>query len=418
MSFNVTNSQLQNSPIDPFDFTNVKIYKGIVGWVYSLFGSTVALKKDQSTIYLDLKSYGLGLCKNSHSKFSSFESEDKLRDILLRTLNPVAGETANYDYAKDLFNYSREKQIHTQIQNCATKEEIFSTLNEHLKSFNLAQRKILKVPYNTSLLQQILKPGDILFKTYTPEDSTVLAKHIIFGQQLKYRVSTGKKERDACNISHVSIYIGDGKIAEAAWPPNNGEEVRIIELENRLVAIKNSFEYLVTRPQDSHLASRTAEVAKKIIIGTEEKSTARKLSYSFSLAIRSLFSSSFFGINAKKEYVNNYFDYTSDNQVNKKSSPTQFFCSYFATYCFQIAEAQQIIGSKIELEKLEQKTTAPEANHWEKLKTIYSNWKNLQELEKYAKFKLHAKRTTPMVLRNYVVQNRDQFKDVYLLSNR
>ncbi|MCB1135439.1 MAG: hypothetical protein KDK78_04135 [Chlamydiia bacterium] len=142
------------------------------------------------------------------------------------------------------------------------------------------------------LFRSELRPGDILFTRLSDDATPRWQRRIICGAQRSARLwSAAPPERDAHKTMHVSIYLGDGQIAEASLSSAGGAELRIVDFDHPYYN-RDKHTYTVSRLEDNALSTRAAEIARSLCYGnhsTLSESSYRR--YNLSAAVFSVFQS-------------------------------------------------------------------------------------------------------------------------------
>lgn len=412
-------------------FTEVQHFRGINGWLRAFFGSAICIEEEvgnsKRTLYLDKTSLVQKLFitgNEGKDAFKGLENISRVHELLIRTLNPIKGKPIPAQAIQNIFNKFRKQKVLDNLENASTQEEVIEIIEARLEKIQLKERNVKVIPYDVAILEQQLQPGDLIFKKIHEENHN----SIVTAQKVQYALLSGNKDRAGMHYSHVVMCVGDGKIAEAAWPSGKGDEIRIIKLEDTRFALPETGdlsrnEYLVVRMTDQALAQKAIKVAKKIATELEPEDTDSQadqttpIRYSIPLAAKALLFDRSFGLYAKYRYMKQYHDSKKDGVPMDFMNPQDFFCSYLIAYCLQVAEAKRILPKVISAEDLPSEGftsfgTAIFRGIWARIKT----WQNFSLLDKEVKIQLNAKRTSPQVFRNFVVNNPDMFEEKFLIS--
>ncbi len=412
-------------------FAEVQQFTGIKGWWKELVGSAIRVEEENGnskrTLYLDKKSLIQKLLitgNEDHTAFKGLENVARVHELLIRTLNPVKGKPILVETVQKVFNQFRKQKVLDNLQDAETQAQAIETIDARLEKIKLKNRNVKVLDYDVDTLKQQLQPGDLIIKKIHEENHN----SIVTAQKVQHFFLSGNKEREGMHYSHVAMYVGDGKIAEAAWPSGNKDEIRIIGLEDKRFALPEEGdlkrnEYLVVRMKDQDLAKRAVKVIKKIAtelnpnegdaLPADQVTTAK---YSIKLAAKSLLFDRSFGLYAKYRYMKQYHDMKNGVPMDFMK-PQSFFCSYLIAYCLQVAEAKTVLPKLMDKEDRPAQGytsfgTALYRGIWARIKT----WQNLYQLDKEVKIQLNAKRTSPQVFRNFVVNNPDMFEEKFLIS--
>lgn len=401
---------------EPFDILQIDHYEGFLGAILSLFVQTIRVEDEEhhKTYYLKVKGLVKHLCRDNTEVLGDYlsNSED-LNRLALETFNPVIGRRV---YTKDVaalfhdFRSSEFMQSIKQTYDPLLAEKLASAQFEKLK-----ERHLEVLPYDRSILMQKLKPGDIFFKKL-PHD----AEHpVIFGQKLFQPLIIGEKERESYKYSHVAIYLGNGKVAEAV-PDKHGSDVRIIDLADPHFALEFPKQYLVARCSDEALAATAVAVAAKVADEVGENQGETSFKYTKFQALRSIWHPYFFGPLSRYRYMKQYIDDHKNQVPVDFIQPKSFFCSYFVGYSYQTAESRSIMPDMLGETDAPLKMLTPIGNAisrgiWARLRRIQF-WKGMSER---IRLQFDAKRLTPQDFRNFMIgeeRGRNLFKDIYLIK--
>lgn len=402
----------QAESVRPIDLSSqVKRLTGIWAYFLYLFGYALCVYDQDAHqhYYLKCKDVMARLFDTSPKTFRLADSK-KLHRLLWETLNPVVGEKILAQQITELFQSFCNAEFIVKLttaKDAGQAEDLAEKQFEKLKT-----RHLQVLTFKSQNLLKTLKPGDIFFKKM-PHDT----KHIVvLGQWLIKPLLFGTTEREAYKYSHVAIYLGNGKIAEAV-PDSGGCDVRIIDIHDKRFSIEDcpNSQYLVSRFTDPTLASTAAKVAEKVaeqVIGCK-KTTFR---YTKIQAIRSVWHPSFFGPFARYRYLKQYIDDHRNELPKEFTALKSFFCSYFVAYSFQTAESRTVIPAILGTKDVPPKGftafgSAIFRGIWARIRR-YQTW---EEMGQRIQLKFDAKRLTPQDFRNFIVGHRKLFQDVCVI---
>jgi len=331
-------------------------------------------------------------------------------------IEPVIGEPVTLAKLKKIFEEFRGADFLIRLS--GAKEESFAKQLVEERIRILKNRRIEVLNYDSNALTRKLRPGDVIFKKIDEANSHI----VVTGQWLFQPFISGKKEREAYKYSHVALYIGDGKIAEAV-PHAGGSEVRILKLDDPRFALDTNCknEYLVARPKDASLGLEAAEVAARVAQEaapvSEEFQRETPFKYNKIQAIRSIWHSASFGPFARYRYLKQYIDDHRKQLPRDFLGLKSFFCSYFVGYAYQTAESRRIMpkllgrqdGPPLGITRFD---TAVFRGLWARLRR-FQVW---GQMSRHVQMQFDAKRMTPQDLRNFMVRNRNLFEDQFLIS--
>lgn len=413
-------------------FAEVQQFTGLKGWLKEFWGSAIRVEEDNGNskriLYLDKKSLVQKLFitgNENNAAFKGLENVARVHELLIETLNPVKGKPILVETVQKIFNQFRKPKVLEKLEKFDTQAQAIEEIAARLEKIELKNQNVKVLAYDVDTLKQHLQPGDLIIKKIHEKNHN----SIVTAQKVQHFFLSGNKARKGMLYSHVAMSVGDGKIAEAAWPSGNKDEIRIIELGDKRFALPeegdlNRNEYLVVRMKDQDLARRAVKVIKKIAtelkpnegegLPADQVTTAK---YSIKLAAKSLLFDRSFGLYAKYRYMKQYHDMKKNGVAMDFMKPQSFFCSYLIAYCLQVAEAKKVLPKLVDKEDRPAEGytsfgTAIYRGIWARIKT----WQNLYQLDKEVKIQLNAKRTSPQVFRNFVVNNPDMFEEKFLIS--
>lgn len=371
-------------------------------------GKLLEMNKRELTAELLMKKYP----SLSKKQIEQFAKDRHVQHVLFFYLNPY--KEANPSEKE--FNDRIEKLIASQASPIT--EEIHCKKFVDLLRRDLDNLGIEKVVYNKEWMKTNLQPGDIMICRYFHGAKRGLIDGAIYGLQTLHEMGVdGKREKESTFNGHVAIYIGEGKIAEASI--GGGHDIRILDVDHEQVKIEKGmqFEWVVVRPKDSSFAQRVAQLATQYADTEEEvmanngKSEAR---YAFLTGMRALYHNTLFRNGAKGMLIKEYYD-----QLRGENKPTHvmkgkrdFYCSEFASYVLQSAEANQVLPKIL----TEEDRVAEDANTLQAgLKARRMARKYADELDQQIQMQYDPKWMTPVKFRQFVIQHPELFEDLYRL---
>lgn len=405
------------------DFKKITIYRGLWGRIQELFGCAICIKKKGQNLYFNKNSLVKALCLSKNPSLKGLETSRKVHEAFLRTIHPIVGKEIEYSKVKKIFNEFR-LSICPKLTSYSDINQASDLIEAELQAMSLKEKNVTHIRYNPVDLEKILKPGDIFFKKIHPDNHN----HVVFGQKFQYSFLSGNKDRDGFNFSHAALYLGNGKIAEATHSKGIEEDIRILDLKDKRFALPRKGEmslnsYEIFRPKDAELGKEAAKVAGLIatpsarISDCSERRPPAALKYSITLAVSSIFHGAIFGHWAKERYIQQYYEYANLKEPASFLKPQDFFCSYLVGYCYQAAEAKDILHRVIDPFFIPRGITfigkALYRIFWNK----FNNWKHHKHLDKHVKMRFDSQKVSPQVLRNFMV-NSDLFAQQYLISNK
>lgn len=424
--------------------STTKEYSEIVGLIYSLIGKSV---------YIEGKFYNrTSLTKRvltiltNESIADQFKRSSAVSKLISFYMNKH-GINHFTEYLTKQVDKIQEGKLVVKISKSPTEIEVLRTL-DHIDPSKIAQLEWS----DTKELEKYLRPGDIIFfqnkQLFTKRTSTRL---IMRGQLLAKLWLEGKTEPFARTYTHVAIYIGNGKIAEAV-PGEHGNDVRILPLSDRHFKLNPGDErqYKICRPLDKKMAKKAARLAsqyaedkgeildrleiikkKKLfekdplsIIPQLQAQCKTKAQYSRLKAAASLFGNANFSENVKKRVLHQILESSRQipnpkNGKNEQQDSETFFCSHFVGECLQRGNALQLLPEIKRLIKDRKIDEMPDINgpnglklarKWVKdtLKKCPDIWDNL-------KLKYDSEYLSPQKFRSIVSSNPDLFRDIYTI---
>jgi hypothetical protein len=386
-----------------------------LGWILSLADYTMLIKDEahQRSFYVRTCDIVERLC--AVPKYTSDvrigPSTKKIHQLVLKNLNPVLGEDIPLEKVTRFFNEFRSCAFINTLISSKDGEEASVHVIERLEQFS--EKDITVIPFSQSAILEHLQPGDIIFKKLEADQESI----VIFGQKLLVPFTPGKKEREGYNFSHVLIYLGDGKVAEAHDGDHMVRKVDISHLDF-IINPSSTREYRITRCKDTTLAHQAAQIAASMAKDPEEnQSNPKKLKYDRLLAVQSLFHTPVFGLFARYRYLKHYIDDRNNELSAGFFESKSFFCSHLIPFCYQVAESRSTMNQLLPREDLPSQGhcrfgTALRRGLWAHVRS----WKLWNAMSENILFTIDAKRTTPHELRNFVVKKPDLFHDLYLIK--
>jgi hypothetical protein len=392
------------------------------GWFSYMAGSSIYVYDEEATkgFYLRLDDLVTHLCMTSNTGATGplLATSQKLHQLVLETLNPVIGKTIRHQDITALFCDFRSLKTVSDLVDSVDEAASIEIAANRLDELKYRHLEILHFDVDTLL--DHLQPGDILFKKM-PEDTSHI---VVLGQKLIAPLISGHQDREGYKYSHASIYLGDGKIAEAV-PDHDGSDVRILDLKHPKIALDSdsplqNIQYMVARSSDPQLAKEAAEIALQVAqpAEIEGENGLKKTDFSYTKihALRSIWHPSGFGPYARERYFKQYYYDRHHLRPKDFMGLKSFFCSYFVGYCFQTAESRRIMPAIVPDEDTPVRGythfgTALFREIWAKIRRLQL-WKPMSEQVKY---KFDAKRLTPQDFRNFMTNHPDLFKDIFLI---
>ncbi len=412
-------NQVFNNFYYNIDFKDVS-YLGIwrpIGWLLHLFDRTLLIQDHTQSYYVTCSHLIEKITSHSNKALSPhlLATSKTIQRLFKEILNPVLGKPTTIQSVHELMHHFQCSPAFASIQTANEDQFAIQAASEELERFKT--RSIEVLPYDPVELEKRLKPGDIFFRKQHETNPHLVTK----GQRLTRPFIWGPVEREGFKYSHVAIYLGNGKIAEASPSPDKSE-VRVIPLTDShfALALQSKNGYVIARPTDEKMGLEAARVAARV--ATELKpdgfqETTHK--YTELHAGRSIYHPSFFGPFARHRYLEQYID-DHKNQLPKDFIGLKdFFCSYFVGYCYQTAESRKImpaiLGNKHgPITGFTSIGSSIFRDVWARVKRI-QYWK---EMSKAVQYTYDAKWLTPQDFRNFNLNHPKLFKDVYLVTNQ
>lgn len=401
------------------DSISIKSYESgfsrIYGYLLYIFDAALYVQDGSKSCYVKLSDLidRITQIDDRDASASLLSSSKSIQRIAKEILNPLLGRATSVEKIATLFNDVQTSEYISSIHE-AQDDQTKLQLTEK-KFTDLKSRNIALLPYDPQELQKRLKPGDIFFKKQDELNHHI----VVLGQKIIQPLLSGIKEREAYKYSHVAIYLGEGKIAEAA-PHDEGCEVRVLNLSDSRFALdkesKNS--YLITRSTDAALAKEAAEIAGAVACEAGPN-LARETPFKYTKlqALRSIWHSASFGPFARYRYLKQYIDDHRKQLPRDFIDLKSFFCSYFVGFAFQTAESRRIMPKLLgendsPIKGITVFDTAVFRGLWARVRRI-EFWRHMSELVQY---KFDAKRMTPQDFRNFIVNHPDLFVDLFATS--
>jgi hypothetical protein len=308
---------------------------------------------------------------------------------------------------------------------------------KELETIKLDIGDISPIYYENSLLEVVkdLKPGDIIIRKYHEDHPNPICDAQKFFHQDGYR--------EAFKCSHLALYLGeingDYWVAEASMPHGDEPQMRRVKINDSHFDLKEKNQYLVMRRKDQDEAKEAARLAKNYVVKMlpetekplEEGESENALKYTIIEATRSLWHSNRLGFFGKHRLFKYYSDYKNGIAFEYMGKNRAFFCSQFALIMESMAELnksrdfQDFIKKHPMPEKYDEtkKGFALEMSKlWYSIrKGAWSRWMSFRygnEIEKCVKTKLDALRTSPQEALIYMLDHKDQFEAVGLITHR
>jgi len=275
--------------------------------------------------------------------------------------------------------------------------------------------EVKRVPFiNASVLEEKLQVGDIIM-WYCP---TNVAPKIAMlrGGQTVAKLYTQKSTDVSENFIHVSMYVGNGQIAEATGvgviqSPLSGERYKLPT---------DSHEgFLIIRPTNPLMAQEAARIAEKV--------TARggPHQYSVAKALFSIATSSELTDESLKRFLKGAAFAINDIQPVDRNGIRDFFCSYFVAWACQASEAKNVIEKINENLPDNQKITIPDVKEKspEEAGVTLENWakqtaaQHRNALKENISLTLDPKYTTPQRFYGFVLDHPELLtKEMYITA--
>lgn len=417
-----------NSPLLNNNYDQLKHYHGFIGRFLNFFGVTVKVfdKSTHQEFYVKSSDLTKALIGNNIKLSSSSLGLIKRRII----------EITSPDSRKGLSLNKIKKLFHNYHENTATKEfNSEKTILETLEKIKLDLSKIKPIYFQNSLLEIVneLRPGDIIARKYHEDNPNIICK--------MQQVFSNKGYREAYKFSHLAIYLGeingDHWIGEASMPHEHDAQIRRIKIDDPRFELKEKNQYIVFRRNNEQEAKETARLAKnytiKLLPKTEREAKKEDnegtLKYNLLEAVRSLFHSSALDYLGHHRLLKYYSDYKNGIPFEYLGEKRGFFCSHFAF----IMESMSELNKSEKFQKFLKKHPMPHKYDEKKTgialrmsKLWYSVRKGFwsryvainygKKINKYLTTKLDALRTTPQAAINYMMDHKQDYSVVGLIT--
>jgi len=415
-----------STSISSTSIKGIKYYDNIIGPCLCLFGKALKVfrepfEDDSTAIYFNKNSLVKQLfwTTNRALDLDSLKTTWSVHKLVMQILNPIKGKPITIADVSCLFDLVRIPEYRKIFDTCAYEHEAIEAMEERLRF--IRHIHLEAVPYEPRVLRRKLQIGDVFCRRINDD----YHNNVVTAQKVEKLFIKEPKERDADNYSHLAMYLGNGFIAEAAWPTGRGDEIRILRLEDSRFAIErfSHFQYVVARCKNLELAKEAANVACKIAdyVGglNSKKNQHTRLRYSIPLALQCVLFPSTFGPFAKERYLEQYADDIVDALPRDFLSPTGLFCSYLVGLAYQVAESKQVCPKILgyndgpeEDEALTDCGGALRRQIWAKIR----RWQYYTELDREVKFQFDARRISPQNFRNFIKRHPDLFEDIMIIS--
>lgn len=279
----------------------------------------------------------------------------------------------------------------------------YSELDERVQTWRF-------LPSEPKYIEKELIPGDILLSFY-PKAYTwthTLIKDVQWLIRYPYP--------EASNYIHVSLYLGEGKIAEAVRGKDGDLKINQLNHENFTIKENSTNEFHIFRFASKEMSLKVARLAK--IIVKEKKPEGSTIGgYNFLSAALSPFSSKKFDSEGMKRFLKaGYFAYSQEPPFDR-NGPRYFHCSTLIVFLFQAVEANDVIdrlNKKLKEEikfpnLIDSKTKGKDLSEWSK-KIVNQHKKELNEL---IEMNLDAKASSPADTYCFLKSNSHLFQLVY-----
>ncbi len=344
----------------------------------------------------------------------SLASNKKLHQLFLEAIHPIDGGLITEKDLEKLFDDLRSSKFLNALKEDQRKA-VKSSIEEHLENFKI--RHLQSLPFDVESMKANLKPGDL----FCYQKRSKIPGIIIKGQTIQHIFTPSLKERQAHRFSHLAIYLGGGQVAEASTSAE-GMNVRIVSLDDPRFALEGKGVYYITRYRDESIAKEAADVARKVArlappVGECKCPTPHR--YAYFQAARAVlpWHPSNFGPFGRYRYLKQYIDDRRGEIPKDFFKNKDFYCSYFAGYCYQTAESRRVMPAILGKDDAPLTGITPVGKGifrdlWARIRRI-ANWSAMSEA---VKLQFDAKRLTPFDFRQFIVRNPDLFKDVFVIQ--
>lgn len=340
--------------------------------------------------------------------------------------------------------------------------DVLCTLDE------LDPADLKQIPYSDKITADVIKflrPGDILFFQHREDNPDKTVRAIKMGQKVAQLWLKGELDPQSETHTHVAIYIGQGKFAEAVSSKTK-EDVRIVsfdDYEKMQLKQGDGRSYRISRLQNTQIAKEAARLAKKYAedkvpikkgisllkdiallpnasrkekiielfkLGTENLVALAKkikesrpinylttqLRYSIRKAFGSLFGNANFNSEARAHIWRQVVEMHNNRKLplDKQGNRLEFFCSELVTECIQRANVKVLlpwISSKIN-EPIPTFTRNKKADIKNMDRWVAKMMKEHPHLLDKMLMQFHPQFVSPQKLRSLVESNPHLFKDV------
>lgn len=323
----------------------------IWGAVLAFFGQALKVEQaDGSVKYVRIEELKNKFLLNGFQELSAGEmkmarKDAIIHDLFLSTINPFKGDPVKQQTLQKI------NQLAINLKYSSAKpKDTYATL-----------RKIRATIYcrdgmtnDQKQFISAIKLGDILFHR---TDDTVHSDIVQF-QTIAKKIGFGTKHRDATHHNHAYMCAkidesGKKWFAEAAWPGEKKDEIRLISEDDVRCFIKQDRGAVseIFRCHDQTLAKNAAGEACAVTTelapqakGSNEKQPT-KLRYSIMDGAQALFFSNRFGHMAKVRLIQQIRSTREGKSPVDFIFPKSFFCSSFVGYAYQTAEVRPLVHS-------------------------------------------------------------------------
>ncbi|MBA3721313.1 MAG: hypothetical protein H0W88_02810 [Parachlamydiaceae bacterium] len=331
-------------------FNKIKKYTGFSAKIYSLFGAAV---KIEGIGYVNKKELSQRVIYHLTGD-KKISEEYKSNSIISQKIQHFVKKQGGIEGFQKAMTQIDTKTLH-KFKN-VTRMDLYLTL-DHLDPNNIKQ--IEWSDHISDDIRKNLKPGDIMFFQHGETIPSFSSTLIIHGHRLAKLWLKGELEPYSETYTHTTIYVGDGKFAEAV-PGDHKEDVRIFTMdaiEGLKLRQGDHRSYRICRPQNQELAKFAAEVSNKYAedkLGIKKQvqkgmisasKLKTKLSYDKFKAARSLLGNAEYGKKAKRNAYKQVVELSNNAYVpkNRKGETRGFFCSQFVMECIQRGNVLQLM---------------------------------------------------------------------------
>lgn len=307
---------------------------------------------------------------------------------------------------------------------------------KEIEKIKLDFSAIKPIYYEDSLLEVVkyLQPGDLIFKKNHESHLNPIP--------IAQRIFNIDGYREAHKCSHVAMYLGeingDYWIGEATLKlKKDSPELRRIKIDDPIFSLKEKNQYIILRRNNEEEAKEAARLARnytiKMLPQKEKKISGTEGSLFFNPfeAVRSLWHSSSFSSFAHKRIFDYYTDYKNGIAFEYFGKNRGFFCSHFAL----IMESMSELNKSENFQKFLQKHPCPMkyddtkkgaalslSKLWYSIrKGVWSRYMTIRysdTIDKSLTTKIDALRTTPRKTLNYMIDHKDQYQVVGIITHK